>query len=107
MPSNAASPGQEISDETMSKISSINKKANLKIGISLSCPLCPDVVAASQLIALKNRNVEAQMVDISRFPEIKNKYAIMSVPALIVNDEKVHFGKKSIEEIAAIIMAES
>jgi thioredoxin reductase (NADPH) len=104
---NAAGPGQEISDETMSKISSINKKANLKIGISLSCPLCPDVVAASQLIALKNRNVEAQMVDISRFPEIKNKYAIMSVPALIVNDEKVHFGKKSIEEIAAIIMAES
>lgn len=35
---NAAGPGQEISDETMSKISSINKKANLKSASHFHAP---------------------------------------------------------------------
>lgn len=102
---NTAGPGQEVSEATLSEIAKIDKRVNVKIGVSLSCTLCPDVVAGSQLIALKNRNVEAQMIDLSKFPEIKNKYSIMSVPAIIINDEKVHFGKKSIEELSEIFRA--
>ncbi|MGL5023242.1 MAG: thioredoxin family protein, partial [Cetobacterium sp.] len=44
-------------------------------------------------------NVQAEMIDIFAFPELKSKYNIMGVPALIINDKDISFGKQSIEEI--------
>jgi thioredoxin reductase (NADPH) len=102
---NAAGPGQAVEEDTLKKIQAVKSKVNLKIGVSLSCTLCPDVVAASQLIALKNPLVEAEMVDVARFPGFKNKHAIMSVPAVLVNDAKLSFGKKSLDELLALLSA--
>ncbi|CAH0319941.1 hypothetical protein SRABI80_04797 [Peribacillus frigoritolerans] len=58
----------------------------------------------AQRIAIENPNVEAEMVDISNFQEIKKKYKVMSVPAMIINDEQVVFGAKKIDEIAALLV---
>jgi len=100
---NVAGPGQSISENTLSRISRINSKVNLKIGVSLSCTFCPDVVTACQLMASRNPNIEAEMIDVARFPDFKNKYSIMSVPALIINDKDIVFGKKLADEILDII----
>lgn len=100
---NTAGPGQEINEDTLNKIKSLGKKINIKIGVSLTCTLCPDVVMASQLIAAKNENVTAEVIDVFSFPEFKEQYNIMSVPCVVVNDSDVYFGKKSIDEIIKII----
>ena len=76
---------------------------NIKVCVSLSCHLCPDVVVASQRIAIENKNVEAEMIDISGFKEIKDKFKVMSVPAIIINNEKIYFGAKKIDDIINII----
>ena len=34
---------------------------------------------------------------------LKNDFKIMSVPALIVNDENVYFGAKKLEEILTLL----
>ena len=54
-------------------------------------------------MAAKNPDIEAEMIDVARYPKFKNKYSIMSVPALIVNDKDIVFGKKTISEILDII----
>ena len=100
---NLSGPGQQISEESLSKIKEIEKGVNIKVCVSLSCHLCPDVVVSSQRIAIENKNVEAEMIDISNFKEIKDKFKVMSVPAIIVNDEKIYFGAKKIDEIIDII----
>ena len=41
--------------------------------------------------------------DIQHFEDIKNKYNVMSVPCLIINDNKVFFGKKNINQIIELI----
>ncbi|MGI6004705.1 MAG: FAD-dependent oxidoreductase [Christensenellales bacterium] len=99
---NAAGPGQAVGEDVLEKIRAVDKKVNFKIGVSLSCTLCPDVVAASQLMALNNPLIEAEMIDVARFPDFKNQYAIMSVPAVVVNDDKLSFGKKSLDELLAL-----
>jgi thioredoxin reductase (NADPH) len=102
---NAAGPGQAIGEDALEKIRAVKKKVNLKIGVSLSCTLCPDVVAASQLMALKNPLIEAEMIDVARFPDFKNKYSIMSVPAILVDDGKPSFGKKTLDELLVLANA--
>ena len=100
---NLGSAGQQISEETLNNIKAIDKKMNIKVCVSLSCHLCPDVVVASQRIAIENKNVEAEMIDISGFKEIKDKFKVMSVPAIIINNEKIYFGAKKIDDIINII----
>lgn len=100
---NLAGPGQQIDPSTLEKIKLLNKKTNIKVAVSLACHLCPDVVSAAQRIAILNPLVETEMLDLANFEEIKAKYKLMSVPAIIINDEKVSFGAKKLDEIIEMI----
>jgi len=99
---NVAGPGQELRPESVEKIARITKPVDVKVLMSLSCTMCPDVVAAVQRIAAERENVRADIYDIRYFPELKEKYSVMSVPCMIVGEE-LHFGKKNIDEIADIL----
>ena len=100
---NLAGPGQALDASVLEAIKAVDKKVNIKVAVSLSCHLCPDVVVGAQRIAIENPNVEAEMLDIANFPELKTKHKVMSVPCMIINDEKVTFGSKSIQDMLNFI----
>ena len=103
---NAAGPGQPLEEATREQIASITNKTDLKILVTLSCTMCPDLVVAAQRIAAENPNVTAHVYDIRYFEDLKARYKVMSVPCLIVNDEKVSFGKKNVEQVLRFIQEE-
>ncbi len=100
---NAAGPGQTLDEATLEQIAAITNKTNIKILVTLSCTMCPDLVVASQRIAAANPNITAHVYDIRHFEELKNRYKVMSVPCLVVDDEKVSFGKKNIGQVLEFI----
>lgn len=100
---NASGSGQTIEEDIKRDISDIKEKVDLKILVTLSCSMCPELVVAAQKIASQNQNVTAEVYDISHFEELRNKYNVMSVPCLIINDEKVSFGKKNIRKVLGLI----
>lgn len=36
-------------------------------------------------------------------PDLKERYNVMSVPCIVINDEKIVFGKKNVDEMLALI----
>ena len=46
-----------------------------------------------------NENITAEVYDVSLFPDLREKYKIMSVPCLVVNENDVSFGKKDIDTL--------
>ena len=100
---NAAGPGQTIDDETLKEINQIQKQIDMKVLVSLSCTMCPDLVIACQRIATENPSIKSEVYDLQHFEELKKKYNVMSVPCLVINDEHVSFGKKNINQIIDII----
>ena len=100
---NASGKGQQISDESKAKIEAITKPVNMTVMVSLSCTMCPDLVVAAEKIASMNDNVKVDVYDLAHFPEMKEKYNVMSVPAYIVNGGPVQFGKKSVEQLLELI----
>ena len=101
---NAAGPGQKIDEDLMEALIKIDKKIDMKVLVSLSCTMCPDLVIAAQKMASLNKNITAEVYDLNHFPEIKDKYQVMSVPCLVINDgEKISFGKKNIRQLLEII----
>lgn len=100
---NAAGAGQKIDEQTCQEIKDIKSSVDMKILVSLSCTMCPDMVIACQRIATLNPNIRAEAYDLQHFDELKKKYNVMSVPCLVINDDKVTFGKKNIAQVLNLI----
>ncbi len=104
---NAAGPGQAVDQDTMARIGAISQPTHLKVMVSLSCTMCPELVTAAQRIAAANENVTAHVYDLNHFPALKEKYQVMSVPCMIIEDgqgeRKPSFGKKNINQLLDLI----
>ena len=101
---NAAGTGQKIEDDLAEALDKINRRIDMKVLVSLSCTMCPDLVIAAQKMASLNENITAEVYDLNHFPELKDQYQVMSVPCLVINDgEKISFGKKNIRQLLELI----
>ena len=96
---NAAGPGQEVDAQIMERIHAIKKPLHIKILVTLACSMCPDLVTAAQKIAAENPQVTAEIYDVMLYPSYQKRYKVMSVPCLVVNDEHVAFGRKTLPEL--------
>ena len=101
---NAAGPGQALDEAAREQIAAITSKTDIKILVTLSCTMCPDLVVAVQRIAAGNPNVTAHVYDIRHFEDLKNRYNVMSVPCMVINEDKVLFGKKNVTQILAELL---
>ena len=88
----------------MLRIKSIAAPTKIQVLISLSCTMCPDLVVAAQRIASLNDNVTTEVYDLNLFPALRDKYKVMSVPCLVVNEEHISFGRKNMSELLDIIL---
>ena len=103
---NAAGPGQALDADVLGDIRGISRRIDMKVLVSLSCTMCPELVTAAQRIAAENENITAQVYDLNHFPQIRDKYNVMSVPCLLVNDgEKISFGKKNVRQLLELLNA--
>jgi len=96
---NAAGPGQALDDDLLARIRAIKEPVDLKILISLSCTKCPELVMAAQRMAAANPMIRAEAYDINHFSDLRDKFNVMSVPCLVLNDSEVSFGKKNVPEL--------
>lgn len=101
---NVAGPKQDIEENLLQSIQGLSKK-NIKVFVSLSCTKCPELVISIQRIAVENKNIHVEVYDLNHYPELKDKYHVMSVPCMVI-DEKVYFGKKTIKELVDILKAD-
>ncbi|MCR5028824.1 MAG: FAD-dependent oxidoreductase [Fibrobacter sp.] len=103
---NAAGPGQALDADVKARIQAIQKPVDMRIMVSLTCTMCPELVMAAQKIAAENPNVTAEVYDLNHFPAWKDKYNVMSVPCFVINGGSPNFGKKNIQQLLDMISAE-
>ena len=101
---NAAGPGQALDEETEAAIRAIRKPVELQVLVSLSCTMCPELVTAAQRLAAAHPDISAQVYDLNHFPDLRERYQVMSVPCLVVNHgQQVVFGKKSLPQLLDLL----
>lgn len=99
----AAGGAGEEQGEALDLARKFGDRLNLKILVTLSCTMCPDLVTAAQRIALENPKVEAEIFDVVHYPALLEKYHVMGVPCLVVNDEQTHFGRMNMEQLVSFL----
>lgn len=99
---NVAGPGQTI-DPTMEERIKHLPATEIRIGVSLTCHFCPDVVAACQRMASLNPQITATMIDLQHFPDLRKAKKIMSVPATMIGDSPVIFGSQTLVQLVEAV----
>lgn len=100
---NAAGPGQPMEVDIRKRIQSIEKPIEIKILVTLSCTMCPELVVAAQHIAAVGNNIRTEIYDAMHFPSLSKQYNVMSVPCMVINQEHVFFGKKNMQQVLEIL----
>ena len=100
---NAAGPGQAIDADVEADIRAIDRPVEVKVLVSLSCTMCPELVTAAQRVAAVNPLVTAEVYDLNHFQSIRERYRVMSVPCLVINDSQVSFGKKNLRQVVELL----
>ncbi|MEM3403318.1 MAG: thioredoxin family protein [Nitrososphaeria archaeon] len=79
-----------LSNSTKENLNQIEEPVNIKVFITLTCPYCPSAVRTSHQMALESKFIVAETIDATEFTQLAEKYGVVSVPKVIVN-EKVEF----------------
>lgn len=100
---NTAGPGQALDESTRRRIAALARRTELTLLVTLSCSMCPALAAAAQQLAALSPQVSVHVYDAHLFPQLRERYGAMSVPCLVVNDEKPRFGRKNLDELLALL----
>lgn len=68
-------------------VKDIKEKTQLKVFVTLTCPYCPRMVRVANQFALVNENIRVDMIEVSEFPELAQKYNVYGVPKTIINEK--------------------
>ncbi|MDY5662305.1 MAG: FAD-dependent oxidoreductase [Coriobacteriales bacterium] len=101
---NASGPGQAVDEEDRTQIDTIDRPIDFKVIVGLTCTMCPELVTSVQRIATLSDKVTAQVYDVAHFPAMQQRYDVMSVPCLVINDgERVEFGRKNVTQVLELL----
>lgn len=87
----------DIDNDVLSRIKKIDKKVNIKVFVTLSCPHCPGAVSKAHRLALLNPQIEAEMIEAQTFMEFSQKYQVSGVPKIVINETHELVGNQPIE----------
>lgn len=76
----------QISPRVNDMLLKLDKKANLKVFVSLKCPHCPAMVLISQKLALASDKVHVEMIVAPHARDLAIEYNIQSYPTTIINN---------------------
>ncbi len=75
-----------ISPKAREALSTVRRKANIKVFVLPTCHFCPIVAKHAYRAAIESRNVSVDVIDTQMFPDLATRHAVMGVPKVILND---------------------
>ncbi len=79
-----------LTGKTKQILAEVKVPVHIQVFVSLTCNHCPMAAEIAHKLAVESDLVRADVIDGSEFPQLAQKYAVMGVPKIIIN-EKIEF----------------
>jgi glutaredoxin-like protein len=89
--------------ETKAALQKISKPLHFQVFVTPTCPYCPRAVLTAHKMAMENEWIRADMIEATEFPELADKYGVMGVPRVVINDE--HYFEGALPEQVFLLAA--
>jgi glutaredoxin-like protein len=80
----------DLSEKTKTVLKDIQKPVHIQVFVTLTCPHCPAAAALAHKLAVECDLITADVIDATEFPALAQKYGVIGVPKIVLN-EKVEF----------------
>ncbi len=75
-----------LEPEVEKLVRSIKSDVHIQVLVSLTCPYCPRMVHLAHQFAFLNEHIRADMVEVSEFPQVIDRYDVKGVPRTVINE---------------------
>lgn len=75
-----------LDESTHAFLDGLEGPLHLQVFVTPSCPYCPPAVMLAHQFAYASDKVTADMVEVTEFPHLGQKYDVMGVPRTVINE---------------------
>lgn len=75
-----------LADDIEKEVKSINEPVHIQVFVTPTCPYCQQAALTSYAMALANDNIRSDIVEVSEFMHLGQKYGVMGVPKVVINE---------------------
>jgi glutaredoxin-like protein len=79
-----------LSEKTKAILADVKSPVHIQVFVTLTCPHCPVAAATAHKLAVESDMIKADVIESSEFPTLAQKYSVIGVPKIIIN-EKTEF----------------
>ncbi len=80
----------DLMKKTKDILGDVKTPVHIQVFITLTCPHCAVAAVVAHKLAIESDMIRADVINSNEFPTLAQKYAVMGVPKIIIN-EKVEF----------------
>jgi glutaredoxin-like protein len=75
-----------LTEETKAKLKTLDKPVHIQVFVTLTCPYCSVAASLSHKFAVESDMVKSDVIEVSEFPHLGQKYSVMGVPKIVINE---------------------
>jgi thioredoxin reductase (NADPH) len=94
---------KQLQAETVARLTRLEREVHLEVLATPTCPVCPAAVRLAHRFALASTRVRADLIMVSEYPELAQRYDVRSVPMLIVNGKPAPEGRLDEERLLELV----
>jgi len=79
-----------LSEKTKAILADVKSPVHIQVFVTLTCPHCPVAAVTAHKLAVESDMIKADVIESSEFPTLAQKYSVIGVPKIIIN-EKTEF----------------
>jgi glutaredoxin-like protein len=76
----------DLSEKTKQILNDVKSPVHIQVFVTLTCPHCPAAAAVAHKLAIESDMVKADVVETSEFPQLAQKYNVIGVPKIVINE---------------------
>lgn len=84
--------GPQLSPESAAAVEGLADDVHIQVFVTPTCPYCPAAVRMGHMLALSSSRVTADMVMATEFPQLSQRYGVMAVPKIVINETRTFEG---------------
>ncbi len=81
-----------LAKKTRDALGKLTKPLHFQVFVTPTCPYCPSAVRLAHKMAIESDLIRADMIEATEFPELSEKYEVMGVPRVVINDTRYFEG---------------
>lgn len=75
-----------LDDALKTQAAGISNPVHIQVFVTPTCPYCTRAALTSYQIAMESDQVTASVVEVTEFPQLAQKYSVMGVPKVVINE---------------------